>query len=93
MSNFEATLRMELTAAEVRMYGSNLDLKLRSMYEMSRDNTGGTKIQIDEITVVATGEKLKRFEATVAAQFQKNGMNYVQTTGGDIIPLRVFYPM
>lgn len=92
MSNFAPTLRMELTTQEVESYGSNLDLRLRSGYEISSDG-GDRKIQIDRLTVVETGEIIERFEAKIASTFQKNGINHIQTMAGDIIPLRVYYPI
>lgn len=92
MSNFAPTLRMELTTREVESFGSNLDLRLRSGYEISSDGND-RKIQIDRLTVMETGETIERFEAKIASTFQKNGVNHIQTMAGDIIPLRVYYPV
>lgn len=93
MSSFAPTLRMELTTREVESFGSNLDLRLRSGYEISSDGGNDRKIQIDRLTVVETGEIIERFEAKIASTFQKDGVNHIQTMAGDIIPLRVYYPV
>lgn len=89
MPNFQPTLRIEFTTDEMNALEENAVVE----YKMFNFNSNGKKFpqfKVDRITVIETGEVLEGFVADIVATFQKEGVNYIQTASGDVIPLKPF---
>ena len=97
MSAFTPTLRMDVNddqLREIEALGLTLDEAANDVVQFFRNASVTDNLQMtaENITVIETGQVLKKFRAGVAAIFEIDDLTYLKLTTGDVVALQLCRP-